>query len=169
MHQSFNRTTTCINILAYYSFWPYHNITPTLHMQSHNNNKYRIQDCLLHVTCVLSYVLGQSALTRTPLDIIIWTKPTLDLQNVFHRIFLFSFHSLFNDLYTSLLGLDLRNYFQQPSWIYRIDLTISIGICILHGSQSYSLRVLRKSSGFHLCRWLIKAYFNQLFLTLYSI
>ena len=169
MHQSFNRTTTCINISAYYSFWPYHNITPTLHMQSHNNNKYGIQDCLLHVTCVLSYVLGQSALTRTPLDIIFGRNQPWIYRTFFIEFFCFLLIFFFNDLYTSLLGLDLRNYFQQPSWIYRIDLTISIGICKLHGSQSYSLRVLRKSSGFHLCRWLIEAYFNQSFLTLYSI
>src|SRR2546423_15545881 len=52
LHQSFNRTTTCINISAYYSFWPYHNITPTLHMPSYNNNKHGIQNYLTHVTYI---------------------------------------------------------------------------------------------------------------------
>src|SRR5207244_2609423 len=84
-------------------------------------------------------------------------------RTFFIEFFCFLFIFFFNDLYTSLLGLDLRNYFQQPSWIYRIDLTISIGIWILHGSQSYSLRVLRKSSGFHFCRWMIEVCFIWFF------
>ena len=158
MHQSFNRTTTCINISATYLFRLYHNITPTITCSNAQWILWEFKTfwiMWLSVFFLVSRLINKYRMEYQFGLIQLWIY-----RMFFIEFFCFLFIFFFNDLYTSLLGLDLRNYFQQPSWIYRIDLTISIGICILHGSQSYSLRVLRKSSGFHLCRWLIEAYFN---------
>ena len=158
MHQSIYRNISCINISATYLFRLYHNITPTITCSNAQWILWEFKTfwiMWLSVFFLVSRLINKYRMEYQFGLIQLWIY-----RMFFIEFFCFLFIFFFNDLYTSLLGLDLRNYFQQPSWIYRIDLTISIRICILHGSQSYSLRVLRKSSGFHLCRWLIEAYFN---------
>src|SRR5437764_4426051 len=96
-------------------------------------------------------------LTWTPLGTTLWTKPNLNFSFSFSTILPFPSKRLAH-LFSGLGFEELSS--TTLSWIRCIDLTISIGICGISWFSKFCRSTLRKSSGFHLCRWLIEAYFN---------